>query len=240
MEVSADTLLGGRVIYRQPLHGYRTGIEPILLAASIPARPGDRVLEAGTGAGAALLALCARVENLCGTGLERDPDLARLAAGNLAENHCPGIGMACTKVEAFRQEGAYDHAFANPPWHDDGSTPSPDAARRSAKIATGSTLRTWIGVLAASLRHRGTLSLILPAAQFARAAACLVDAQCGETSLLPLWPKQGLPARLVILQAVRNGKGASRIMPGVVLHAPGGGYTAEASRVLKEGGPLDM
>jgi len=240
MEISDDTLLGGRVIYRQALHGYRTGIEPVLLAAAIPARPGDRVLEAGTGAGAALLALCARVENLSGTGLERDAGLAHLAAGNLAANACPGIRILCTPVEDFRPDGTYDHAFANPPWHNDASTPSPDAAKRHAKIATASTLKIWIGALAGALRHRGTLSLILPAAQFAQAAACLVEAQCAEISVLPLWPKHHLPAKLAILQAVRNGKGPGRILPGLVLHEPDGGYTAAASRVLKEGAALDI
>jgi len=240
MEVSDDTLLGGRVIYRQPLHGYRTGIEPVLLAAAIPASPGDRVLEAGTGAGAALLALRARVENLSGTGLERDPGLAQLAAGNLAANTFAGIRVVCTPVEDFRPDGVYDHAFANPPWHNDASTPSPDAARRGAKIATPSTLKSWIGALAASLRHRGTLSLILPAAQFAQAAACLVEAQCAEISLLPLWPKQHLPAKLVILQAVSRGKGAGRILPGLVLHEPDGGYTPAARQVLKDGARLEI
>jgi tRNA1(Val) A37 N6-methylase TrmN6 len=223
MEVSDDTLLSGRVIYRQPLHGYRTGIEPVLLAAAIPARPGDRVLEAGTGAGAALLALCARVDNLSGTGLERDAGMAQLAAGNLAANSFPGIRIVRTLVEAFRPDGIYDHAFANPPWHSDTSTPSPDAAKRHAKIAAESTLKTWIGTLAASLRHRGTLSLILPATQYAQAAACLVNAQCGDISLLPLWPKQNLHAKLVILQAVCRGKGPGRILPGLVLHEAGGG-----------------
>jgi tRNA1(Val) A37 N6-methylase TrmN6 len=239
MELSDDTLLSGRVTYRQPLHGYRTGIEPVLLAAAIPARPGDRVLEAGTGAGGTLLALCARVENLSGTGLERDAGMAQLAAGNLAANTFPGIRIVCTPVEDFRADGVYDHAFANPPWHNESSTPSPDAARRSAKIASSSTLRTWIGALAASLRHRGTLSLILPAAQFAQAAAWLVEAHCTEISVLPLWPKQHVPAKLVILQAVYRGKGPGRIMPGLVLHEPDGGYTAAASLVLKQGAPLE-
>jgi tRNA1(Val) A37 N6-methylase TrmN6 len=240
MDVSADTLLGGRVAYCQPLQGYRTGIEPILLAAAIPARPGDRVLEAGTGAGAALLALCARVQALSGTGLERDAAMAELAARNLAANSASGIRVECITVEGFRPDGAYDHAFANPPWHDAASTPSPDAARRRAKIAGHGTLGTWIGVLAASLRHRGTLSLILPAAQHAKAISCLVEAKCGEISLLPLWPKPDHPAKLIILQAVRHGRGGSRILPGLVLHQPGGGYTPAAERVLKEGAPLAL
>jgi len=38
---SEDTLLGGRVRLRQPVAGYRVAIDPVLLAASIPAQAGD-------------------------------------------------------------------------------------------------------------------------------------------------------------------------------------------------------
>ena len=37
-ELTDGTLLGGKVIYRQKSSGYRTGIEPVLLAAFVPAR----------------------------------------------------------------------------------------------------------------------------------------------------------------------------------------------------------
>jgi tRNA1Val (adenine37-N6)-methyltransferase len=74
------------VSYRQPIDGYRTGIEPVLLAASVPARSGQRVVEAGTGAGAGLLCLLARVAGLSAIGIERDADMAALARRNLADN----------------------------------------------------------------------------------------------------------------------------------------------------------
>ena len=44
---SDDTLLGGRVKLRQPIDGYRVAIDPVLLAASVPARAQDRVLDIG-------------------------------------------------------------------------------------------------------------------------------------------------------------------------------------------------
>jgi tRNA1(Val) A37 N6-methylase TrmN6 len=232
---STGTLFGGRVIYRQPVHGYRTGLEPVLLAASIPARPGDHVLEAGTGAGAGLLALSARIRNLSGTGLESDPAMARLAADNLAANQFAGFQVVCTRIEAWQPDRAYDHAFANPPWHSENSTPSPLPARRTAKIAAGTTLNDWIGKLASALRHRGTLSLILPAASFAEATQALLAACCAETTLIPLWPKQGTPAKLVILRGIRHGKGRAKILPGLCLHEADGAYTQAANRILRDG-----
>ncbi|MCX7381847.1 MAG: SAM-dependent methyltransferase, partial [Alphaproteobacteria bacterium] len=67
-------LLGGRVVHSQPELGHRTGVEPVLLAAFVPARPGERVLEGGSGAGAGLLCLAARVA-VSGLGVEIDAEV---------------------------------------------------------------------------------------------------------------------------------------------------------------------
>jgi tRNA1(Val) A37 N6-methylase TrmN6 len=56
--------------------------------------------------------------------------------------------------------------------------------------------------------------------------------------ILPFWPKPGRPARLVVLQAVRGGRGPARLLPGLVLHRADGGFTAEAEAVLRDGAAL--
>jgi len=59
MNSTEDALLGGRVRLLQAKVGYRAAIDPVLLAAAIPARAGQRVLDLGCGAGAASLCLAA-------------------------------------------------------------------------------------------------------------------------------------------------------------------------------------
>src|ERR1022692_4866870 len=83
---TSDRILGGRVKYIQPRDGLRAAIDPVLLAAAVPARPGERVLEGGTGAGAALLCLAARVPDISGLGIDRDAGLLRLAYANATAN----------------------------------------------------------------------------------------------------------------------------------------------------------
>jgi tRNA1(Val) A37 N6-methylase TrmN6 len=236
--ITAGSLLGGQVAYCQPLAGYRTGIEPVLLAAAVPARPGDCVVEAGTGAGAGLLALAARVGGLHGVGLERDTGLAAIAAGNLAANGHHFIRVLAQDVTLWRPPESYDHAFANPPWHAEASTPSPLPGRRQAKIAAGDVLARWTMALARGLRQRGSLSLILPASSLSEGIAALVAAECAEITVQPFWPRTGQPAKLMILRGIRCGRGASRLLPGLILHQDDGSYTPEAERILRQGAAL--
>ena len=51
--LSQDRLLGGRVQLAQPLGGYRVAVDPVLLAAAIPAEAGETIADMGAGSGAA-------------------------------------------------------------------------------------------------------------------------------------------------------------------------------------------
>ena len=79
VETTNDLFLGGKVTALQPAKGYRAGIDAVLLAASVPAKAGETVLELGCGVGVASLCLAARVEGVEITGVELQPEYAALA-----------------------------------------------------------------------------------------------------------------------------------------------------------------
>lgn len=233
------TLMGGRAVHAQPAAGHRTGIEPVLLAASIPARPGARVLEGGSGAGAALLCLAARIPGVAGLGLERDPALAALAARNAAASGFPALRFEVGDLTGWRATAPFDHAMANPPWHGAG-TASPDPRREGAKRAAGGLFAAWATALARPLRHRGTLTFVTAAATVPDCLAAFAAAGCGSPALLPLWPRAGTPAKLVLLRGIKGGRAGLRLLPGLVLHTEGGGYTPAAEAVLRDAAPISL
>ncbi len=237
MNVTEGTLLGGIVKYRQFEAGHRSGFEPVLLAAAVPAKAGDRVLEAGTGAGAGLLCLAARVTGILGTGLEIDPALAGLANENLKINGFDGCVAVTGDAEA-PPALLVDHIFANPPWHDPAGTKSPDGGRALAHHASAGLVERWVAALAKRLVPGGSLTLILPAASLVEGVAALGAAHGGMT-LFPLWPRAGAAAKMFILSARKGTRSAARILPGLVLHDEGG-ITAAAEAVLRDGQALDF
>lgn len=232
--LSEDRLLGGRVAILQPREGLRAGHDAVLLAASVPARPGETVLELGCGAGAAFLCLAARVPGIAVVAVEREPALAALARENAARNRLAAVTVIEGDVAdpALRRAlPLVAHGFANPPFWSAGTAP-PAALRRGA--THGVELAAWAGCLAAAVAPRGSARLILPAARFAEGLEALAGAGFGSPVLLPLWPRAGEAAKRVILGARRGGRAPGRVLPGLVLH-DGAAPSAAAEAVLRGG-----
>ena len=237
---STDHLLGGRVRYRQPVQGFRAAIDPVLLAAAIPARTGDRVLEGGTGAGAAILCLAARVPGLSGLGVDIDPALCRLAHENAAANGLADLMFAVGDLEQSPAGGLFDHAFANPPYHPGNGTQSPSLARETAKRASPHLLPRWIDALSRPLRHRGTLTFILPPWLLASALSAMAAAKVPAETVFPVWPKAGRPARFVLIRGRKDGRAPLILAPGLTLHAETGAYSPDAEAIFREGASLTL
>ncbi len=239
MVTTEGGLLNGRLIYRQPATGFRSGIEPVLLAASVSARPGQRVLEAGTGAGAALLCLHARLPGLRSMGIEIDPEIAGLALANASANGFREMAVTVGAIESVAPLPSFDHAMANPPYHPEGSR-SPDPGRERAKRGASGMIRDWVTAMAAHLRPRGSLTLILPSASIPECLAAMTVADCSTDVVYPLWPKAGRAAKLVLIRGLRGSRSAMRMAPGMILHQEDGSFTDAAQAVLRDGAPLRL
>lgn len=129
--------------------------------------------------------------------------------------------------------------MANPPWHDPAGSPPIDGLKQSAKRATDGLIGTWIAVLARALRHRGTITLVLPPRAMPESLTALTSAGCGSAVVFPLWPRVGREARIMLLQAVKGGRADCRLLPGLLLHEAEG-YSAAAEAVLRRGEALPL
>jgi tRNA1(Val) A37 N6-methylase TrmN6 len=240
--VSEDGLLGGAIRLRQSRAGYRAAIDPVFLAAAVPAEAGETVLDAGCGAGAASLCLAKRVPDCRITGIEAQRDLVRLANENATLNGFADRIVIMTgdilRPPPRLEPGSFSHVMANPPYlAEDAGTPPPDAAKAAATLEGAADLAAWLRFALSAVRAKGSVTFIHRADRMEQLLAQLSQ-RAGEIVVFPLWPGQNKPAKRIIVRARKGVATPTRLTPGLVLHEADGRYTAAAEAILRHGAAL--
>ncbi|WP_417600562.1 tRNA1(Val) (adenine(37)-N6)-methyltransferase [Pararhodobacter oceanensis] len=221
-DLTRDVFLGGGLQILQPRHGYRAATDPVFLAASVPARAGESVLELGCGVGVALLALGRRVAGLQLTGVERQS------------------GYAALPLPLKR---GFDHVLVNPPFYP-AHAPVPQHPERAAGRHEETPLALWIDVALKRLAPGGHLTLIHLADRLPEILA-LIGGRAGATAVRPLAARVGRPAGRILLQARKGARGKFRLLAPLIIHEGAqhiddrDDFTPEAQQVLRYGAALD-
>jgi tRNA1(Val) A37 N6-methylase TrmN6 len=242
-----DAFLGGRLKVLQPAAGYRAGIDGVLLAATVNARPGEQVLDVGAGVGIVGLCIACRLSDVRVTMVERDTGLAAVAQRNISRN---GFADRVRVLEADVQRplgecselaGAaesFDHVLANPPFHIEGrGTAAGDRVKAKANAMPEGGLDRWVRFLAAMARPSGRLGMIHRADALAEVLSALAG-RFGGVEILPLHARAGEPASRLLVQAVKGSRAPLVLQQGLVLHDAGNGFRPEIAAVLRKGAPL--
>ncbi|MFG6529908.1 MULTISPECIES: tRNA1(Val) (adenine(37)-N6)-methyltransferase [unclassified Sulfitobacter] len=243
-DLTCDAFLGGKLHLWQPRRGrgYRAGVDPVLLAASIEAEAGQSVLELGCGAGAAVLCLGARVPGLTLTGCELQPAYAELARRN-GGAALEVVEADLTEMPLHLRQRQFDHVLANPPYFDRAaSVQSRDPGRETA-LGEATPLRQWVRTAARRLKPKGHAHFIHRAERLPEILAALPH-EMGSVEVLPLASRAGRMPELILLRARKNGRGAFRLYHSFVMHrgarheGNGDSYVPEIEAVLRQGAPL--
>ena len=237
--LTEDKLLGGRVRFCQPASGYRVAIDPVLLASAVPAVSGSRVLDLGTGVGAAAICLAVRVADCQIDAVELQPEFADIAADNVKRNSLNGrlslhVCDVMSLPSAFSH--SFDHVMANPPYLP-ASRAAPPSRHDLSKVECSAGLADWVAAASNALRLKGSLTFIHRADRLDELLALVRDV-AGEIIVAPLWSHPGKVARRVLVRARKGVSTPLRLVPGLTLYDNDGGYTAAAESILRGGAPF--
>lgn len=251
--VTEDFFLGDRVIIRQPIKGYRAGIDAVLLAAcaqSGEGRPGEGpLLDIGCGAGTVGLCAAVRCPDLRVVLVERQGELADLARGNVALNHIdsrvsiveadigePLSGEAAKVLKA----DTFAHVLANPPFHDEGSgTASLWPLKAVSHAMTADALETWVRFMARMTIPGGRATMIHKTEALPRILAAFEN-RFGGIAVLPVYPRPGAAAIRVIVDGIKGSRAPLLLKPGLILHGDGNAFRPEVDAILRNGAALTI
>ncbi|HWU27238.1 MAG TPA: methyltransferase [Rhizomicrobium sp.] len=235
-----DRFLDGKVLVRQPMAGFRSGLDAVMLAAAVPVEAGEECLELGAGAGAASLCLAQRAADCRIVGLEIDSALARLANDNARANGVEArVQILQGDVFALPQEfkRTFKHVFSNPPFHDGADGERPSDTARSTALHDDGRFRVWIETGAKRTASSGTFTVIIRADRLGEALSGLPHR---GVTIFPLWPRAQVPAKRVILQLRKDLRAPGAVLPGLILHDDDGHFTPEANAILRCGASLAL
>jgi tRNA1(Val) A37 N6-methylase TrmN6 len=233
-EIGEDRLLGGRLRLLQPVKGHRAGSDAVLLAAAIPELGEGPLADFGSGAGTIGLAVALRQPALDVVLVERDPELAALAARNAALNDLAGrvravVGAIGERNGDFAREGLTAASMAwvamNPPFFETGEVrASPVANRRVAHVA-GQPLADWLKAARHVLKPGGGVSIIHRAEALGAILAGL-ETGFGAVEIRPVHGQAERPAIRVIVCARLGSKKPAALLPALILNGADGRFTA--------------
>lgn len=241
-DLTRDAFLGGKLYLLQPKSGYRAGVDSVLLAASVPAAAGQTVLDLGCGAGAAGLCLSARVPGLKVTGVEVQPDYAELARRN-GGGRLEVIVADIADLPLEVRQRQFDHVLANPPYYDRAAGRAAANAGREAALGEATPLAVWVKVAAKRLAPKGYAHFIHRIERLPEILSAM-SGRLGSIQVLPLSPREGRAAELVIVRGRKNGRALFRLHAPLVLHQgpahekDADSYVPEVKAVLRDGAAL--
>jgi tRNA1Val (adenine37-N6)-methyltransferase len=233
-----DTLLQGRIRLLQPRRGFRSSLDPLLLAAFI-ARPVGRFIDIGCATGALSFLLADKDPLATGVAIEIQARLAALAHRGNARNGFEArleilTGDVRSRVGCPPMARAtFDLVATNPPFRTaEGAVTSPDPERAQANHELTLTLDEWLDCAARLLRPAGRLAVIYPAERLVPLIAGCEARRLSVARLRLVHARADRPACRVLLEARLQGRQTLAVEPPLLLHEVDGSFRPEVRGML--------
>ena len=224
--VTRDAFLGGRLTVSQPRHGFRAGLDSVLLGAAVGEGRAN-LLDMGCGVGTAALVALVHQPRLRALLADQNAEMLALASVNVAEN---GVAerarIVATDVAskgtdrraAGLDDNAFDTVIANPPFFADAAgTLADNAGRAAARHMDSEALDLWVKTAAGCAAAGGEVIFVYPAERLSPLLAAFSQ-RFGAVTVLPLTPRPEAPASRVLVRAIKGSRAPLTLLASRALH----------------------
>ena len=241
---TVDIFHRGRFVLVQPKGaGHRSGVDAMILAASVPSGFSGLLADLGAGAGAAGLAVASRCPQARVTLIERDPLMIDHANKTLKHESNQSLAQRVSLVEsdvtltgkhriaAGLADNAFDFAIMNPPFNPARDRRTPDPVKAVAHVMDDGLFEAWLRTAAAIVRPGGGLALIARPQSIMEILAAL-KGRFGSVRVVPVHPREGEAAIRIVVMATHGSRAAMRLESPLILHGPAGhAFTPRADAI---------
>lgn len=216
----------------QNKNGFCFGMDAVLLSGFARVKPGEQVLDLGTGTGIIPILLEAKYEGKHYTGLEIQTEMAEMAARSVALNK---LEEKISIVEGdIKKAGdifglsVFDVVTSNPPYmnHAHGLK-NPDIPKAIARHEVMCTLEDVAREAARLLRPGGRFYLVHRPHRLIEIITALTSHRLEPKRMKMVHPYAEKEANMVLIEAVRGGKSMIKVEAPVVVYEKPGVYTKE-------------
>jgi tRNA1Val (adenine37-N6)-methyltransferase len=214
-----DYFMNGRLKVIQSKDGYRFSIDAILLAEFVNVRPGDVVVDLGTGCGVIPLILLLTRPVGYTVGLEIQEELAEQAARNVLLNGFEekmGVVLGDIKNPPIAEKSA-DVVVCNPPYRQMRSGRiNPDQRRAIAKHEIMASIDDILYAARSVLRKKGRLSMIYPSIRLVDVLVRMRRFNLEPKKIQINYPNMESSAKLALVEATIGGRPGLEIVPPLI------------------------
>lgn len=235
---TSDSFFNGRIQIRQDRGGYRFSIDAVLLAYHVKPRPGDRVLDLGTGCGIIPLILAFRHPDITIYGIEIQQELSDLGVFNVSNNRMQErITILCQDMRKLRSKmiaGPVDLVVCNPPYRkSDSGRLNPDHQRAVARHEIKATLPDVVMAARRMLRTAGKFIVIYAAQRMVELLTQMHANEIEPKMLRSIHSGRDTAAKLVLVEGVKGGRPGTSVAPPLILYDENGDYTSEVLEMFE-------
>ena len=234
---TADSIFNGRISVKQAAKGYRFSIDAVIVAHQVRPRPGDALVDLGTGCGIIPLILAFRHPQTRIQGIEIQPELADIARINVSENRM----QSCIQIHRMDLRALDHHVLsspvdivtANPPFRKQRSgRVNPNRQSAVARHEILATLMDYTTAANRLLRTGGKFILVYAAGRLADLMCELRAAGIEPKGCRMVHSRKGEPARLVLLESVKGARPGVDVLPPLFIYNDDQTYCGEIEQML--------
>ena len=238
-------------VYQPASSGHRSGLDALLLAASLPSSASGVVADLGAGAGVAGFAALNVNPLLELVAVERNPEMIdllnmslELPANRFLKTRATTLLADVSKTGINRvrdglEDNSFDHVMMNPPYYGTNCRITEDTLKAEAHLMGAGGIDSWFRTAAAIVKPGGLLCLIYPAETLPSILACS-QGRFGGLEIRPIHSHANSAAKRLLICATRASRAPLMILPGLIVHKEDGSFRPETEAIFEGKGSLDM